>query len=816
MPNRDIPDSNRCMKTLIQNKFVNLKSPIFWRITAGVFASILCIELLLLIYSWSTERERLITRLDESVTTLTSLLDLENPLPQLDHLLSSRNTTENFSVTGYIYESPTGIVANRGLTDKIILQLPANEPGQYDHSSSIYLSTTSREIPDQGSDKIRLQIDASWIKQYMTSYVKRIVGMVILISLFVTGACLLILTPLLINPLQRLNNVLISGEKRGIRSAKSILKDLNRSDELGSVHRSFDLLRYNLIHTENDKNNVTERFEDFANLGADCFWEIDNRFKFTYFSGDVKRVLSLSSDQIIGHSYRRVLSTLGDSVPYSTNIPGSLAQQGKWEGKIYPNSNSDSSPIYVRIVASTCLDAKGKFIGLRGTIADITKEKELAAELKYQATHDVLTGLHNRRELDTQLELSVDKYKSDGEEFSLLIMDLDKFKLVNDGGGHAAGDALLNIFAKIIKRQVGDKGTAARLGGDEFAAIIKSTDPNIVGQVAENIRLAIGAYTFHWNQVSYTVGISIGVASVSKTLDNPEAMALAADSCCMKAKHAGRNQVRVYSETDDDFHLFKEEAIWISRINKAIDDDTFVLFQQSIVRINNRDGENHFEILLRMKNPEGGIWTPNLFLPVAERNNLMPKIDQWVVTQSIKWLKTQSIEDNSNFCMNINLSAESLADPRFCEFLINHLTENQSLNKYVCLEMTETAAMVNFKEILSFLTQLKELGCLIALDDFGTGFSSLSHIHELPLDYIKIDGVFIQEIVNSELDQTLVRSVAEIAKVLQISTVAEFVDTEAALEMLDELNIDYAQGFLFSKPQELPFNDEPGEMAQAA
>ena len=804
------------MKPLTNNKVANLKSPIFWRIATGVFASILLIEVLLLIYSWSTERARLVTRLDESVTTLTSLLDLHNPLPQLDYLLSTRNTTKNFEVIGFTYTSPTGTVTTRGTTDRIDLHSQTDVPGWIDHNASVYLSTTSRKIPGRGSDRIGLQIDTSWIKQYMVGYVNRIIGMVILISLFVTGACLLILTPLLINPLQRLNKLLIRGEQHGIRSAKSNEQDLKRSDELGSVYRSFDLLRSNLINTENEKNSVTERFEEFANLGADCFWELDNRFRFTYFSGDVKRVLSLNSDQIIGCSYKEVLSTLGDSVPGSSDIHESLAKQGCWEGKVLPAANTDESPIYIRIVASAHLNNAGNIIGLRGTIADISKERELAAELKYQATHDVLTGLNNRRELDYQLENSVEKYKNVGEEFTLMIMDLDRFKLVNDGGGHAAGDALLKIFANIIKSQVGGNSIVARLGGDEFAAIVKTNDIIAVKEIAENIRQAIESHSFHWNQVNYTVGICVGVAPVSETLNTPEAIALAADSCCMKAKQSGRNQVKVYSEDDDDFHLFKEEAIWISRITDAIDNNTFVLFRQSIVRINNREGENHFEILLRMRNPDGGIWTPNLFLPVAERNHLMPKIDQWVVTQSINWLQTQSIESDSNFCMNINLSAESLADPRFCEFLVGHLEGNKSLNKYVCLEMTETAAMVNFHETLAFLTSLKELGCQIALDDFGTGFSSLSHIRELPLDYIKIDGVFIQEINNSELDQALVKSVAEIAKVLQINTVAEFVDSEAALKTLGQLNIDYAQGFLFSKPQELPFDDDQGDFAQAA
>jgi len=808
------------MKSILKNKTLNLRSPIFWRITAGVFVSILLIELILLIYSWSTERERLVVRLGESATTLSSLLSRDNPLPQLDYLLSSSNKAEKFEITAYSYKSPSGVVSTKNLATESDFRISNDTSGHFDSGTGIYHSTVTRQISPGTSDTVALQVDASWVNKYMRDYVRRIIGMVILISLFVTAGCLLILTPMLINPLQRLNNLLIRGEKQGIRSARSNQKDLNRTDELGSVYRSFDVLRNNLIATEEEKNSVTERFEDFANLGADCFWEVDSRLRFIYFSGDAERVLSLNSDQVVGHSFNNFMSLLDESVPHSDKIFSALAKQGQWEGVIIPKSDNPESddigsPISIRIVASARRGASGRITGFRGTIVDITKEKVLAAELKYQATHDALTDLYNRRELDAQLDYYVEKYKRDNQEFSLMVLDLDRFKLVNDGGGHAAGDALLKTFAKTIKSRVADNGIVARLGGDEFAVLFTTSDLNSAVSIAEDIRQTIEAYTFNWNGVNYTVGISAGIAPISEAIDSREAIAFAADACLMKAKRSGRNQVKVYSDGDADFHLFQDEAVWISRIANAIEDDTFVLFQQSIIRINNPDGENHFEILLRMKNPDGGIWTPNLFLPVAERNYLMPKIDQWVVTNAVKWLKTQTINDGDKFCMNVNLSAESLADSRFCDFLIEFFQENQSISKYVCLEMTETAAMVNFDETLDLLTRLKQLGCVIALDDFGTGFSSLSHIRELPLDYIKIDGVFIKDICTSELDQTLVKSVADIAKVLQIKTVAEFVDTDAALEKLGQLDIDYAQGFLFSKPQELSV-DDPGQLPMAA
>ena len=225
--------------------------------------------------------------------------------------------------------------------------------------------------------------------------------------------------------------------------------------------------------------------------------------------------------------------------------------------------------------------------------------------------------------------------------------------------------------------------------------------------------------------------------------------------------------------------------------------------------------EEHFETLVRMKNPEGGIWTPDKFLPVAERNSLMPKIDQWVTDRSLEWLTEMDMAPETNFCMNINLSAASLSDHNFLEYLSQKVSTTTNINHFVCFEMTESAAMSNYEQTVQFLNDLKRHGCSIALDDFGTGFSSLSHIRKLPLDYIKIDGVFIQEIATNELDQVLVKSVADIAKVLNIRTVAEFVDTDDALEMLGRLQIDYAQGYLFSKPEPI---EMPGQesIAQAA
>ena len=258
------------------------------------------------------------------------------------------------------------------------------------------------------------------------------------------------------------------------------------------------------------------------------------------------------------------------------------------------------------------------------------------------------------------------------------------------------------------------------------------------------------------------------------------------------------------------------QSLWISRIINALETDGFSLFTQSIVPIEKDSDEEHFEVLVRMKNPAGGLWFPDKFLPIAEQNNLMPKIDEFIVNKALMWLTEQVSVNDKNYCMNINLSGSSLSDQRFRDFLIERVSTTQDINHFVCFEMTESAAMTNADQVVTLLEELKSMGCRIALDDFGTGFSSLSQIRELPLDYIKIDGSFVTHIVTNELDQAVVKSVSEIAKVLNISTVAEFVETEEMVRTLQGLKIDYAQGYLYSKPAPIEDRQQSDDSSRKA
>lgn len=800
------------MKDMTGKITLNPGSRIFWRIAGVIFLSILLIEAVLLVFSWFAERNRKIGAVEESLAAIVSLLDHVNPSVQLDALRDSPDKATNIVLTGYLHISSDGSVNAGG--DIIGLQQYSNaqNPVQFNMRSGILTSYLESE---DGNDQYWLRTDASWILDYMRSYVLRIFGMVMAVSLFVTVACLVFLKPLLLNSLHRLDQLLIQGKKKGIKFAAPIKKDLSRNDELGSVFQSFAMLRNRLLESEQENITITDRFEMFASMGADCFWETDPQHTVTYIAGDVARVLSLSIEDVIGKRYTDIFVDTRSRSKDALSLSQSLENHGLWEGDIVTIGNN-SSPVSVRIVSQPLISASGGLTGFRGTITDICNEIALTQKLEHQATHDELTGLANRRELTSQIQQAITECKKAECGVSLLIIDLDRFKTVNDSCGHSAGDLLIKSLAKIMNDTVLEADTVARIGGDEFAVLLRARSLQESQEVGERIRYLIEGYSFYWNEQVYKVSASIGIAQLSDMLDSQEALMFAADSCCLKAKQQGKNQVQIYSQEDTSSNLFRDEAIWISRILQALEGDGFSLFRQSIIPLGLKNEEEHFEVLLRMKDPHGGFWPPVLFLGVAERNDLMSKIDQWVVNAALAWLARQHLPQDGGFCMNINLSAASLSDTNFRQFLFDRVKQNVDLNRYVCFEITETAAMVNLEETISLLSQLKDLGCQVALDDFGTGFSSLSHIKDMPLDYIKIDGVFIQNIIESKLDQTVVESVARIARVLDIKTVAEFVETESTLRVLESIDIDYAQGYLFSKPEKLDMGENNFYMPKAA
>lgn len=424
-------------------------------------------------------------------------------------------------------------------------------------------------------------------------------------------------------------------------------------------------------------------------------------------------------------------------------------------------------------------------------------------QMNFFARHDVLTGLLNRREFDIRLESMLQDAKDNQHTHVLMYMDLDQFKILNDTVGHAAGDALLSQISGLMGSFVRERSdTVARLGGDEFGVLMANCEVERALAVANDIREAIGNYHFDWKGQVFTVGISIGISLISQHSKNGGEPLAEADNACFTAKSKGRNQVHVYKADDKDTLESKHEMRWALAIPEAIRSGSFQLYYQPIQTI--IDGSRHHgEILLRMRDQENHLIFPDAFIPAAERYDLMPSIDRWVVTNVLDWVKTHLGQLPPEQEFSINLSGKSFLDPKFMDFLLGILKDANIDAKHICFELTETAAVGKFSDAVKFISTFRDHGYRFSLDDFGSGMCSLKYLRNLPVDYLKIDGSFVKEIVNDPISRSIVASVNSIAQAMGMLTVAEYVENKEILAILKELGVNYAQGYLIAKPAPL-------------
>jgi len=449
-------------------------------------------------------------------------------------------------------------------------------------------------------------------------------------------------------------------------------------------------------------------------------------------------------------------------------------------------------------VSLTCDDEGNPLYGV-AQIQDITKQKEHADELSYLATHDPLTGLTNRREFERRAERLLAAVKLDKSEHALCFMDLDQFKIINDTCGHSAGDEMLRQLGSTLQSAVRHRDTLARLGGDEFGVLMEHCSLDDAHRVATSLQKAIQDYQFLWEGRGFKVGVSIGLVTISPDTDSLTELLKQADAACYMAKDMGRNRIHVYHEEDSEIALRHGEMQWVTRIHQAIADNRFCLYAQPIVPLDGSTDE-HYELLIRMIDEKGETILPGAFLPAAERYNLILKIDYWVIENAFKLLMDHPVfQRQINFC-SVNLSGQSLADHDFLDFIIKQLETSDIQGEKICFEITETAAISNLNAAKNFITTLKEMGCRFALDDFGSGLSSFGYLKNLPVDYLKIDGIFVKDIVNDPMDHAMVKSINEIGHVMGMKTIAEFVENEIIKGMLKEIGVNYAQGYAIGRP----------------
>ncbi len=461
----------------------------------------------------------------------------------------------------------------------------------------------------------------------------------------------------------------------------------------------------------------------------------------------------------------------------------------------------DGNELYIESCASPIRDGAGNVLGGVLVFHDVSESRELNRKLSYHASHDILTGLVNRREFESRLERAIKSARAREASYALCHIDLDQFKIINDNCGHSAGDALLGQVGALLKSKIRWRDTVSRLGGDEFGVLLESCSLEEAVRNAEALREAIRNYKFVWEERTFRLGASIGVVPISPENEDVAALLSAADSACAAAKENGRNRIYSFQENDIDLMRRRREMQWAARINNALEDGRFEIFRQVIQPLQTSHGGLHYELLLRMRDEAGKIVTPDQFIAAAERYGLTPNIDRWMIEHALRWLVSEADEREKLELCSINLSGQSLGDDKFLPFVIDHFHRSGIDASKICFEITETAAIASFSQANRFIHALKELGCRFALDDFGTGLSSFGYLKHFPVDFLKIDGSFVKEILHDPIDREMVRSINEIGHLTGKQTIAEFAENMEIVEMLRSLGVDYAQGYAIATPQ---------------
>jgi diguanylate cyclase (GGDEF)-like protein/PAS domain S-box-containing protein len=458
--------------------------------------------------------------------------------------------------------------------------------------------------------------------------------------------------------------------------------------------------------------------------------------------------------------------------------------------------------------ATPIRDENNKAFGVVLVFHDATAQRKMATEMAYRATHDVLTGLLNRGEFESRLKRSLAAAQEHHCEHALMFIDLDQFKVINDTCGHATGDRLLKEISYILQSHLRTPDTLCRLGGDEFAILLEECQLEAAMRVAKNICKSVEAYRILHDKKRFSVSASIGLLIFNQKWKSIEQLMQSADAACYAAKESGRNRVHLYYDADFSLEPRKGESYWASYITQALEEDSFVLYGQRIMPLTSNHGMK-CEVLLRMIDEHGAMVGPNTFLPAAEKFHLISRIDKWVINNVFNWLKDHAERLPHVELLAINISGQSISDHSFHQYTLDLISSLALDCSKVCFEITETAAITNVDAATQFINSMKQHHIRFSLDDFGSGVSSFGYLKSLPVDFLKIDGQFIQNLSDDVIDQAIVRCIVEVAKATNKLTIAEWVETEEVEALLKTMGVDYTQGFLRHKPTPLDYLLEP-------
>lgn len=569
--------------------------------------------------------------------------------------------------------------------------------------------------------------------------------------------------------------------------------------ELQSLVESFHTMVGRLAEARERLRVSESRFRSFAETAADWFWETDQKMAVVYLSDQFQLITGSSPDLVLKKRLQDVFGACIEAPAQRQQFLSRLAAHEPFVEVELCCSTTPNGRRFQHINGAPVFDETGGFRGYRGTGRDVTKARQLSEELSHQAKHDDLTGLLNRREFERQLKELLEHPAAMKAEHALCFLDLDQFKLVNDTCGHVAGDELLRQIAALLQAQTRRGDHAARLGGDEFGIVLVHCSMSEAVRVATAVKDKISGLRFAWQDHVFAVGASIGVAGLKAETADVMTALQEADAACYAAKHRGRNRIHVYRQDDMERARRQGEIQWIRKLTSALDAGRIHLYCQRIVALGETQEPVGCEILLRLETEDGTVVPAATFMPVAERYDFATRLDRLVVEHAVEWLAEAACGSSAAELCCINLSGRSLNDEAFLDFLSRTADDCGPHQKRICFEITETIAIANLTIATNFVRELKAKGFRFALDDFGSGLSSFAYLKSLPVDFIKIDGAFIRNLVDDPVDYAMVRAINDMAHALHKHTIAEFVENERTAEMLKKIGIDFVQGSLYGE-----------------
>jgi diguanylate cyclase (GGDEF)-like protein/PAS domain S-box-containing protein len=576
-----------------------------------------------------------------------------------------------------------------------------------------------------------------------------------------------------------------------------------RTTELGQTVTALQREIAERQRAENTLFDEKERIQvTLASIG-DAVITTDMAGRVDYLNRSAEQLIGWPQVEAEGQLLRHVLSIVDENTRDPVDDPVERCLQ---EDKIVGLSSStlligrNGQEISIDYSAAPIRDHEGTTIGAVLIFRDVTEARLTARQLSYHASHDALTGLVNRREFERRLERILTTALPE-EPHAVVYLDLDQFKVVNDTCGHVAGDELLRQVGPVLVSQVRKRDTVARLGGDEFGVLLEHCQQGQALRIAHQMREALQDLRFVWEDRGFTIGASIGLVPIGPGVDTVANIFRAADDACYAAKEQGRNRVHLYEPDDHELAQRHGEMQWVPRIQEALAKSRFTLFYQPIIPLG-ETGRTHGEVLLRLLNRDGDLISPSAFIPAAERYNQMPAIDRWVIGRVFAALRDPDTGMPSG-SVAINLSGQSLSDRLFLEFVEQQIEACGVGLERICFEITETAAISNLSLAKRFFSALKPRGCRFALDDFGSGLSSFAYLKTLSVDFLKIDGGFVKDMLRDPIDHAMVEAIHRIGHVMGLQTIAESVEDEKILARLKTMGVNYAQGYAVGRPRPL-------------